>query len=777
MTHLFLNRKRLLGATLILVVFVMGQGLSASIINTISINSNNFNFSNEDLLRQIEMSTTAITTLYNNEEGIFLWNVQNPENLSRYGDLADISNREESLDFLDYKHLLDACAQDVALQYLLLKNYVSISLQYMGDIQSYYDFNRDWIYSTAKIVEWVDQSIASSDTLIGYLDILSNEAYSFDEYWNILVRPRYNSLVDEKISLLGETIVLGSKILRAVEFMPYFSNYEKISFLSMAERASDWWLAINAYALYDPDFAIAGIGKSRISTEYESWIGWSEFKQMAYREEFTPTDITTLDHLEFQKYLFTSPQLANQYLTYIEKVSTKESYMWDSEQVSKTQIENSNLLEIYNQVIKIYAEHITRVRNKVVYVFNPDYNISWSALPYRFSGYTYQLDDYFVDQQGDEIDLYEYRLDNSPLTITGFRTYQGAGDIRGLMDIYEVLSHDFITIYPISNVEIASMNVLTQIIKSQREDNGFVFSPYFGTALDASIVEYPLFNDAKLHYPIMLPEGLDIFTGSITVFDFLLNAKQDLELFSHHSELSSLKSLIDKTIYSLSDLVIENIDLDTQGISKQSIVGNNLDYSLGSQIYCVMDIVIEVDLSGNDLMEEDLPNWLINYNQETEKAQSLVQQWKYLKCLFSAFAIYQDTKFIEPIFTTFILFNQDFQEDEQYQLLSICEVKDAVARNFFIEELIDTNIGLNDLTGLYGSSIPYSYRSEVFPVTRAFAAETPQQVSAMVLSILPILENLFEILSNPINQIVISGFVTGLILTISVVYIRRPKNQ
>ena len=53
--------------------------------------------------------------------------------------------------------------------------------------------------------------------------------------------------------------------------------------------------------------------------------------------------------------------------------------------------------------------------------------------------------------------------------------------------------------------------------------------------------------------------------------------------------------------------------------------------------------------------------------------------------------------------------------------------------------------------------------------------ETPQHISALVLNVLPaLLETIF---SNPINQVVIVGFITGLIMTIAVVYVKRPRYQ
>ena len=139
--------------------------------------------------------------------------------------------------------------------------------------------------------------------------------------------------------------------------------------------------------------------------------------------------------------------------------------------------------------------------------------------------------------------------------------------------------------------------------------------------------------------------------------------------------------------------------------------------------------------------------------------------------------ILEDPEIIIPLFDSLTLFTDDYLQDDQYQLLSICEVKDAVARAFFVDTLIDSSIILSDKTGVFGNAIPYNYRSAVSPVTYAFAAETPQRISALILTILPMLTDIIEIINDPINQIVIFGFVSGVIMTVAVIYIRRPKHQ
>ncbi|MHA1558050.1 MAG: hypothetical protein ACTSPM_14105 [Candidatus Heimdallarchaeota archaeon] len=172
-----------------------------------------------------------------------------------------------------------------------------------------------------------------------------------------------------------------------------------------------------------------------------------------------------------------------------------------------------------------------------------------------------------------------------------------------------------------------------------------------------------------------------------------------------------------------------------------------------------------------------MPDWIANYNSLTFLGTSYIYQWDYLTLLKEAFLNLQDPDIVTPIFDSLLLFNEDFSQDDQYQLLSICEAKDAVARTLFTEALIDSCIILSDKTGIYGSAIPYKYRIGVSPVTNVFASETPQRVSALILSILPLLSDIADVISNPINQIVIFGFVSGVVMTIAVIYIRRPKHQ
>ena len=777
MTLLLANKARYTKPTLLLVVFICGQILGVSYNQTQSLNVNKFNVTDEQLLDQIEVATSALSSLFNSEEGIFLWNVQDPNNLSRYGNFVDLTNAEESLENLNHDLWLEGLAQDVAMQYLLLKNYIDLSLQYLGNLHDHYLFNREWIFLTETIISSLYYDIAINNQLIEILNELSPIGDGFGEFWNFLIRPKYNSFIGEHLSLLCDTFVLGSKILRAVEFMPYFSIHEKIRLLTLSETVSNWWKSINKYTLYDPDFSVAGIGNSKIFTQYPDWIGWSDFRNCAFNDNFTLANIYSNDHLEFQYYLYTSPQIADLYLTTIEKVSVKASFVWDKASFSLSMIEDSNLSKIYNRIINDYASHIVHVRDKVVYLFDPRYEASWKPLDDLFSGYSYQWDKYLIDAQGIDYDLYQYRYDELPLKITGFRSYQGAGDIRGLMNVFKVLSHGFEYQYPISVCEESALRILSEILRAQRIDSSFVISPYYGTALNDIIVNDPLINDAYLIYPKILPDGLDVFTGTMTVMSFLLEARQEVITFGYDELLSSLIIDLDETITSQTNLLIDSIDTTSTGISKQSIVGNTVGIGRNANVYEINDIIVSIDFSKNIDSNLDIPRWVSSFDEDTKIGSTTVKQWDYLDLLYRAYLELDNAEILEPLFDSLFAFNSDFLDDNQYQVLAICEVKDAVAKKFFRENIVGDKISLNDITGLYGNSIPINYRPEVLPVTTAFAAQTPQKLSALVLSLLPLLSDYLEIISNPINQVVIVGFISGLILTIIIAYIRRPKNN
>lgn len=776
MTPLLVSRKKVITITSIIIIFLTGQVIGVSINPSNSLNYEDYDFSDEELINQIKIATSSLTSLYNEKEGLFVWNVQDPYNLSRFGDLSDLTNGQEGFEVLDHQLWLDGLAQDVSLQYLLLKNYVSTSLQFIGTMEEHKQFNRDWIFMTYDIIHSLYTNVANSDFLLSVLDAISSNEDTFGEFWNVLIRPKYNSFIQEEISLLCDTLVLGSKILRAAEFLPYFNFYEKSILLILSDQISGWWQAINKYALYDPDFAIAGIGSSKIHSEHHKWVDWRIFKQLATNGSFAITDIFTSEHVNLQRLIFTSPQIANLYLEQIEKANVKYSYGWDSDYHSYLEISDPLAKEIYNEIINSYFEHIFYVRNHVTYVFNPQYSVSWTPLLDRFQGYSYYWEEYFIDSQGSENDLYAYRNDKSPLRITGTRTYQGAGDIRGLMDVYNVLSHSFTDDDYLQGLEKESFRILEQILKAQRNDHAFVFSPYFGTALDESIVLNSLINDALLISPDVLPEGLEQFTGTMSVMEFLLEAQSDLTIFGTE-KMNYLNDQVQSTILSIIELFESMTHKSTMGIPKQTILGNTNPQGHETYYYSAENIVVIVNFFDIATSEILLPDWIVNYNPFTLLGTSCIYQWDYLTLLKEAFLNLNDPTLVIPLFDSLLLFNEDFIHDDQYQLLSICEVKDAVARTLFTEVLVDSSIILSDTTGIYGNAIPYKYRSDASPVTCVLASETPQRVSALILSILPLLSDIADIISNPINQIVIFGFVSGVVMTVAVIYIRRPKHQ
>ncbi|MFW9921676.1 MAG: hypothetical protein ACFFDW_00105 [Candidatus Thorarchaeota archaeon] len=772
MTLVIPEKKRVIAFSVLVIGFIVGQIAGNNIYQSSSISINSINFTNEELSEQIKIATDSLTSLFNEKQGIFLWNIQNPNNLSRYGDFSDLTNAQESLDNKNYEIWLDALVQDVSLQYLLLKNYISISLETLGYQEDYYLFNRDWMFMTERIIINLYYEVANNDQLIDIMNILSEDKDGFGEYWNTLIRPKNNDFVNERIALLPDTLELGSKLLRIVEFMPYFSFHEKSRLLTLSETVSYWWASINKYALYDPEFAIAGMGPSRISLENDRWIGWNNFKVMARDDHFPVLEIQEDFHLNLQRYIYTSPHIANQYLTYIKKSETAKSYLWNTQKISKTDITDQTSLKIFNTILDSYSNHIIRVRNTIVYVFDPKYDSSWIPLPDTYSGYTYYWDKYFIDIQGSDSDLYAYKNPNSPLRITDSRTYQGAGDIRGLIEIFNLLSNGFTYESMVSLIEKNAMNILSDILKSQRADFSYALSPYFGTSLDMDVIEEPLINDACVLSMEFMPTGLSEFTGSMSVFQFLLDSKLIIDNFGYEETIRNLRNNLDNTIGLLIDLLLSNIDPNTMGIPKQSIIGNEYKVSDSTSLYNIKPIQISVNLENIEF-----PDWVHIVDQGKGLGVTTVNQWQYLELLKEAYLITNNLEAVGPLLDALHLFNSDFQDDYQYQLLSICEVKDAIARTFFKESRIEDKIELNDITGIFGNSIPYNYRSEVLPVTSVFAAETPQKVTSMVMAIIPFLPELSEILDNPINQVVIGGFIFGVILTITVVYIRRPKHQ
>ncbi|MHA1221067.1 MAG: hypothetical protein ACTSQB_04970, partial [Candidatus Heimdallarchaeota archaeon] len=305
-------------------LFILSLIFAAQIVNTSFTQSTYYSYtyediSNEDLIEQIKISTSDLSSLFNEELGIFVWNVQDPLNLSRYGDFTDLSNTEEGLASLDVQQLLDGLAQDILMQFLVLENNVQIALEFVGSEEEEHLFNREWIFMTEKIISWLYYRVASYDQLISILNLLTNNNDGFESYWNTLIRSKYNAYLGKRIALLPDTLVLGSKILRAVEFLPYFTFQEQYSILLLSEVISSWWNKINQYALYDPKFAIAGMGEPKIEMDNNKFTGWQDFTLLSRNGTFAPANIYTDDYLDFQNKIYTSPQIANEYLTFIRK--------------------------------------------------------------------------------------------------------------------------------------------------------------------------------------------------------------------------------------------------------------------------------------------------------------------------------------------------------------------------------------------------------------------------------------------------------------------------
>ena len=775
MVKLIISRKRMMGNFFLVAVIFVAQLLGTSLPQSYSFSYSFDDFSSEELIEQIKSATSSISSLFNEKEGIFLWNYQNPFNLSRYGDLGDITNGDEGLQELDFQIWLEGLSHDIEIQYLILKNNVNIALEFVGSQQEEYLFNRQWIFMTEKIVNWLYYNVATNDQIIHILNSMTPDENGFSSFWNKFVRPLDNDFVNDRISLLCDTMVLGSKILKAVEFMPYFTYFESASISLISDAVNNWWNAINRYALHEPKFAVAGIGDSLIDTNYNKWIGWSSFNQMSNNESFVTTDVFTDDYLDFQYYIYTSPQIASEYLMYIKKLSSPNSFAWNPSSYNSYQVIDPSLSEITQKITNDYASHIGMIFDSVVYVFDPYTGVSWTPLDQRYSGYTYMWQKYFIDKQDSENDLLQYQTGTAPLKITNMRTFQGAGDIPGLMDVYKVLSHSFVSDSTLQIEERNAFCLVSEIINSQREDNGFVFSPYFGTALDEELIARPLINDADLVLPEILPEGLRRFKGSLFVMEFLLQVKRDLTIYTQSNEMTFLKDRVDSVLDSLANLLLENIDHTTFGISKNSVIGNNLLDTGGSYFYAICDVSVTVDMTQCLVMLDEMPDWLYNYDAYSGLGRSKIYQWDYLFLLNDLFQLTNDKYLLNPLLQSMLIFQADFLEDDQYQLSAICEGKDAIAKTFFSENLYEESIDLNDKTGFFSSYIPYNYRENISPVTNAFAIETPQQISALVLKVLPaILEPIF---SNPINQVVIVGFIIGIIMTVSVVYVKRPRYQ
>ncbi|NHK31972.1 MAG: hypothetical protein FK730_11510 [Asgard group archaeon] len=784
MTKLVISRKRTLSNIFLIVIIFVAQLLGTSLQQISSKSSLIDNFSENEIIDQIKSSTSELTSLFNNELGIFIWNIQNPLNISRYGDLSDASNVDDALDQqFTTKEWLNGLTQDIMMQYLFLKKYVYPTLSYTSETEEDIQFTRDWLFTTEKIVGWLYYLVATNNELIKILSSFSESGDGFGEYWNALIRPKYHEFIGETLALLPDTLALGSKILQIAEFLPHFSFIEKYPILLLSDIVSQWWNNINIYALFDPKFAVGGIGNSYLHYNHDEWIGWNEFTRMSRNSSFSPKNVYDEDYVEFLNYLYISPQIADEYLTYICKYSCGSTISWNPKAHLSYTITEPTLIVTQNRLVNDYAKHISWVENQIQYIYDPrNSEFTWIPLDNPYSGYSYYWPEYLIDNQGSENDLRHYQY-NLPLAIINMRTFQGAGDICGLLDIYQVLSHNFVCDSTIQYCEDKAIKILDQILKSAREDNGFVFSPYFGTALDESILVDTLISDAELIGSLILPDGLNQLTGTLTIMDFLLKSRDDLLAIGHYSnrdlnkEFNAIKKGLDNALESIGNLIIDNIDSKTCGISKQTVIANSL--LLGSNIppyYSAKPIKITIQIESTSFPLSELPEWIHSYNYYSSIGQSNIYQWDYLNSLSDLYAITRNTYYIAPLFDAVELFDQDLREDDQYQLSAICEGKDPVVRAFFDESYIGTNIELNDNTGIFGNYIPYDYRQEVLPLANAFASETPLRIFELILKAIPIFNApLFsEII---VNKVVLVGFITGLMMTIAVVYVKRPKHQ
>lgn len=771
MKSVYTTKHRIIGIFLLLVTLLFGQFLGTSFHSSFGISSKLNEITDDDLIDDIKTATLSLTDLFNEEEGMFLWNVQDPTNLSRYGDQSDLTNTEEGLAGLNCDQWLSGVKQDISLQYLLLKENVLTSLESVGDNYDEYQFSRQWILLTEKIVSWLYLNVAMNDELIAILSLLSESGNGFDEYWNAFIRPKEQTFLDERIGLLVDSLVLGSKILKVVEFMPYFTPHEKNYILFRAEMVSDWWQAINKYALHDPGFAVAGLDNSRITEQYDKWVTWDDFVRMGYNGSFTVTDIYTEEYSTFTNSLYTSPQIADIYLTYIEKASTLESYMWYDDEFFNSIITEPLALSIANQITQDYADHIEYVSDKIVYILDPTQDFGFTTLANRFAGYSYVWDNYFIEDQDSLTDLIHY-LYNLPLAITGTRSFQGAGDIRGLMDIFNVLSHGF----NLDNDQFkinSAYKVLSTILDAQRVDGSFILSPFYGTSIEPSVITLPLLNDAKLVFPNVLPDGINTFTGTMSFMEYLLWVYPYVVKYPSNM-FSKIEGRLRLVLTSLGDLFLNNIDRDVFGLPVHSIIGTFAERT-SFPLFFVRPISIAISFQYESISEDQLPNWINSYNPYTKIGSTHVYQWNYLELLNSLFYINTEERFIAPIIDALDMFNDDYSDDNQYQLTSLCGISDAVARTFFSLEYNGYTISYRDTTGYYGAIVPYSYRSGVSPVTNAFSTEIPQAISSIILNIMPLLS--LNFFNDPINQIVLIGFIAGIILTVAVVYQKRPKNQ
>ncbi|NHJ47113.1 MAG: hypothetical protein FK733_04925 [Asgard group archaeon] len=777
---LFNNKKRILrNVFLVFSIFVaqfLGPTVQQGSASTIYLDD----ISEEKIIAQIKSATTELTSIFNDDIGIFVWNIQDPLNISKYGDLTDESNFDE---VSDHHHNIEdwfsGLTQDILMQYSFLKNKVTPALSHVAEEEI---FVREWIFLTEEIVEWI-YSVVTNDQLIDLLNFLSDSGDGFGEFWNTLIRPKHYEFLNERVALIPETLALGSKILKSVEFIPYFSFIEQYSILLRADVVSQWWNNINQYAMFDPMFAVGGIGNSYIYNYHHEWIGWDDFTRMIRNQTFSSVDVFQDEYLPFQDYLYTSPQIAYEYLTYINKLSCGSSIIWNKYSYQVFPITDSTLYMVHYKLVYDYASHITWIDDQIQYIFDPRVSeINWIPLANHYSGYSYVWAKYFVVSQGSNYDYYQY-INDQPLSITNSRSFQGAGDIRGLIDVYRVLRYGFEYDELIQYCEEKALQLLEQILNSARNDGGFMFSPYFGTAVDEFILPVTLINDAELIQSLLLPKGMNYFTGTLTTMDFLLEAQDDLEKIGSYpfayknKEFESLKSYLANSLRASGNLLLANINSKTFGIPKQAIVSSKLLYdSIDPPYFTARSVKVYIELESSYIPIGEMPNWVIQFDYFNKIGRSIIYQWDYLEYLKDLYLITKEFEFVVPIFDSLNRFDQDYNDDNQYQLSTICEGKDPVARTFFDEKYIGTSIELNDNSGFFSDFIPFDYRIEVFPISSAFATETPIKISELVLTVLPVVLN--PLINTPIlNKIILLGFISGVMMTIVIIYVKRPQNH
>jgi hypothetical protein len=264
---------------------------------------------------------------------------------------------------------------------------------------------------------------------------------------------------------------------------------------------------------------------------------------------------------------------------------------------------------------------------------------------------------------------------------------------------------------------------------------------------------------------------------------FLIETQTDLEKIGsfassdQNKKFSELKSTIVNSLKTIGDLLLANINGKTFGIPKQAIVASNILFeSYDPPYYTSRTVKIYVELESSYIPIGEMPDWLLSYDYYNKIGRSIIYQWDYLAYLKDLYIITKEFEYIIPLFDSLNRFEQDYIEDNQYQLSTICEGKDPVVRTFFDEKFIGTGIELNDQTGYFSNFIPFDYRVEIVPVSSAFATETPIKITELVLLVLPVILN--PLINTPIlNKIVLLGFISGVMMTVVIVYVKRPQNH